>query len=230
MRFILYFVVLLLPCTIACSQHVIKVGSQIPIQYAAQYDFLTSKHFSVNAQLGILTKPYDQVILNILESFGVSEEVVDVLTYAFDFGLVSQMGVNYHFKKNYLGVTGSWIHLRASDTPVAIMESAYNVDVSSYPTRPKQNTSSPITITLASELFTTGILYGRRFNFKNPRVELHTELGFAKVIASKNYVDSAQRSLTNLSALVDEELDDDYLAYGYLPSINLFLVYKLSKS
>lgn len=229
MRFVLYFAVLLLPCTLVCSQHTIKVGSQIPIQYAVQYDYQPSKRFSGNAQVGVLTKPYDQVILVTLQSLGVSEEIVDVLTYAFDVGLISQAGTNYHFKKNYMGLTAAWIHLRASDTPVGVMESAFNVDIDSYPARPKQSVASLVNISLASDLLTAGILYGRRFTFKNPRVEVCTEIGFAKVIASKSYVESPQRSLTTLSTLVDEELNEDYLTYGYLPSINLFLVYKLSK-
>jgi hypothetical protein len=209
------------------AQHSIKVGTQIPIQYAFQYDYQFHPKWSGNVQAGVLTKPYDQVILSLLKSFGVDQEIVNVLTSAFNFGLITQAEVNYHFNKNYVGVTGSWIHLQAADTPISAVEAAFNVSIASYPLRPRQNAKSPVTLTLASDLYNAGILYGRRFTFKNPKIELHTEFSFAKTLGSSSYFDSPQKSLESLSTAVDNELKTDYLDYGYLPSINVFFVYKL---
>ncbi len=204
-----------------------KVGTQIPIQYAVQYDYKFHPKWSGNVQVGVLTKPYDQAILSILKSLGVDQEIVNVLTSAFNFGLITQAGMNYHFKKNYVGVTGSWIHLQAADTPVSAVEAAFNVNIASYPQRPRQSAKTPISLTLSSDLYNAGILYGRRFTFKNPKIELHTEFSFAKVLGSSSYIDSAQKSLESLSTVVDNELKTDYLDYGYLPSINVFFVFKL---
>jgi hypothetical protein len=219
-------------CVFHClvAQHAIKVGTQIPIQYALQYDYQFHPKWSANIQAGVLTKPYDRVILDLLKSFGVSQELVNVLTNAFNFGTIAQAGVNYHFKKNYIGITGSWIHLQAADAPISAVENAFNVSIASYPQRPQQSVRTPVTLTLASDLFNAGILYGRRFTFKNPTIELHTEFGFAKVLGSSSYIDSPQKSLDVLSILVDNELKNEYLDYGYLPSINIFFVYKFGKN
>lgn len=212
------------------AQHSLKVGTQIPIQYAVQYDYQWNKHWSANAQVGVLTKPYDQVILDVLKAFGVDQSIVNVLTNAFNFGVISQVGTNYHFGKNYVGVTGSWIHLQAADTPISAIQTAFNVNVGSYPVRPRQNSNTPITLTLSSDLYNAGILYGRRFTFKDPKIEIHTEFSFSKTLASSSYVESPQRSLEKLSELIDTELKSDYSSYGYLPSINVFFVYKLGFS
>ena len=212
------------------AQHKIKLGSQIPIQYALQYDYQIHKKWSLNGQVGVLTKPYDEVILEVMRSFGVDQEIVNVLSNAFQLGIVTQGGVNYHFGKNYVGALGSWIHLKAADTPVSAVEAAFNVSVASYPTRPRQSNLNPVSLTLASDLYNVGILYDRRFTFANPKIELHTEFSFAKTIASSSYVESPQRALESLSTMVDAELKTTYLDYGFLPSINVFFVYKFGRN
>lgn len=212
------------------AQHKIKLGSQIPIQYAIQYDYQFHPKWSANAQIGVLTKPYDDVILNVLGVLGVEQEIVNVLNSAFKLGVVAQLGSNYHFGKNYVGALGSWIHLNAADTPVSAVEAAFNVSVASYPTRPRQSNLNPVSLTLASDLYNVGILYGRRFTFANPKIELHTEFSFAKTIASSSYVESTQRALESLSTIVDAELKTTYLDYGFLPSINVFFVYKFGRN
>lgn len=208
------------------AQHSIKIGTQIPIQYAVQYDYQFHSKWSANLQGGVLTKPYDQAILSVLKSLGVEQDILNVLKSAFNFGVITQGGVNYHFNKNYVGITGSWMHLQAADAPITAVEAAFGVSVATYPIRPRQSLKTPTQLTLRSDLFNAGILYGRRFAFKNPRIELHTEFGFAKVIASESYVESEQRSVESLSNLVNTELQTDYINYGYLPSINVFFVYR----
>lgn len=208
------------------AQHSMKIGTQIPIQYAVQYDYQFHKRWSGNAQVGVLTKPYDNVILDVLNILGVDQEIVSVLKSAFEFGVVSQVGANYHFKKNYVGAFGSWVHLAAAETPVGAVEAAFNVNVRSYPTRPRQSSTTPVTLTLASDLYNIGVFYGRQFTFSNPRLELHTEFGFGKTLDSSSYVESPQRSLESLSAQVNSELHAIYLDYGFLLSINVFFVYK----
>lgn len=229
MNKLLFFVFATLPVSLL-AQHSLKIGTQFPIQYAVQYDYHFHPKWSANAQVGVLTKPYDAVILNLLNALGVEQEIVNVLNSAFNFGVITQVGGNYHFGKNYVGALGSWIHLNAADTPVSAVEAAFNVSVASYPTRPRQNNSNPVTLTLASDLYNVGILYGRRFTFANPKIELHTEFSFAKTIASSSYVESPQRALETLSTPVDAELKTTYLDYGYLPSINVFFVYKFGRN
>lgn len=223
------FLIVILPFSLV-AQHSIKIGTQFPIQYAIQYDYQFHPKWSANAQIGVLTKPYDDVILNVLGVLGVEQQIVNVLSSAFKFGVITQLGSNYHFGKNYVGALGSWIHLNAADTPVSAVEAAFNVSVAAYPTRPRQSNLNPVSLTLASDLYNVGILYGRRFTFANPKIELHTEFSFAKTIASSSYVESPQRALESLSTMVDAELKTTYLDYGFLPSINVFFVYKFGRN
>lgn len=225
MRKLIFILVVVFPFS-SFGQHSLKIGTQFPVQYAIQYDYQFHPRWSAHAQIGVLTKPYDQIILEILSTLGTDQEIVNVLSSAFSFGVVTQVGSSYHFGKNYVGVLGSWVHLSAADTPISAIEAAFDVSVSSYPTRPRQSSLNPIRLTLASNLFNVGILYGRRFTFSNPKIEIHTEFSFAKTIGSYSYVESQQRSLESLSVLVDTELKTIYHDYGFLPSVNVFFVYK----
>jgi hypothetical protein len=225
----LLFVVMMAACSSLFAQHSIKIGTQFPSQYAVQYDYQFHPKWSANGQVGVLTEPYDQIILSLLQTLGVEKALVSVISNTFKFGTISQLGINHHFKKNYVGVTGSWMHLQAANASVASVESAFNTTVASYPFRPRQTTSGPVSLTLASDLYNVGALVGHRFTFKNPRIELHTEFSFAKVVGSTSTVESPQKSVETLSALVDQELKTTYLDYGYLPSINVYFVYKLGK-
>jgi hypothetical protein len=227
MKAITIFCLVIVTSSHSFAQHSFKVGTQIPIQYALQYDYQFHKHWSADVQGGILTTPYDKVILSVMKSLGVNQDIVNVITSVFNFGVLSQAGVNYHFNKNYVGLTGSWMHLQAADAPISAVEAAFGVNVSSYPLRPRQSIKTPVQLTLTSDLFNAGILYGRRFTFKNPKIELHTEFSFAKTLYSTSAIDSEQKSVEQLSTIANDELKSIYIDYGYLPSINVFFVYKL---
>ena len=207
-------------------RHYFKAGFEIPLQYALQYEMRAGNRFSVNAQFGVLTNPHNDVILFTLESFGVDEKTISLIENAFQFGLVVDLGGNYHFEKNYLGVYGQWINLTAADTPFELVESYFGI---SFPTPPFLPGFIP-EVSLQSELFQLGLLYGRRFSFKNyPAIEIHAEFAVSKNLASRSKLSSDNVEMDFVNNQVDNELDDIFSNYAYIPTINIFFVYQFGK-
>jgi hypothetical protein len=214
----------------AQMEHRFKIGTQIPFQYNIGYENRFTGRFSANLQAGILTKPYDQAIINIMSKLGVGDVYIRVLESAFKFGFVGDLSGRYHFGKNYTGIYGQFIRLSGQDTPSGLVESAFKVNLSNYPR--KRNQPIPAAgenLFIQSSLVQLGILYGRRFLFKDPQWEIHAEFSISKNISSQTKVTSETREVVNLQTLINNELVSLYKDYAYIPSLNVYLVYKLGK-
>jgi len=204
-------------------RHYFKAGIEIPLQYAIQYEMRAGDRFSVNTQFGVLTNPHNDAILFTLESFGVDEKTIRLIENAFQFGLVVDLGGNYHFGKNYVGVYGQWINLTAADTPFELVESYFGIVLPVPPIVPGFTPE----LSLQSELFQLGLLYGRRFSFKNhPAIEIHTEFAVSKNLGSRSKLSSEDIEVDIVNQQVDNELDDVFSDYAYIPTINIFFVYQ----
>lgn len=221
---------LLTVATSTWSQSSVKVFTEAPLQFGLGYEGKLSKRFSVSAQAGVLTDPYSSVIISLLESFGTDPQITLMIDEAFKFGLVAEGGVNYHFGKNYVGVFGQYIGLQAGDTPTSLIENYFGENISQYPTRKGRSSSVPRELQLKSVLYQAGVLYGRRFHLKNPKVELFAELGISANVGSKSTLSESNYDLSSLSNVVDEELANYYSTYCFIPSLTLGLSYKFGRS
>ncbi|MFN8206849.1 MAG: hypothetical protein U0T82_05495 [Bacteroidales bacterium] len=197
----------------------VQIGTQVPLFYSAGFELEAKNGLAFNFQSGILTKPYDAAILGTLKLFGTDEAIVNTIGEAFDYGFILQPSVKYHFKKWYTGLSYSYYSLVASDAPASLIENYYGITL-------------PVTarnkeLQLNSELQNAGILFGREFQFKNPGWQLSLELSLAKTFWSRSRLSNDNGDLPRLSAPIDEELNQYFIEYGYLPSINVFLVRKL---
>lgn len=202
----------------------IQLGTQIPLNYSVGVNhFLVPDKLSGQFQFGFLTKPYDAAILELMEYFGTDESIVNTIGEAFSFGMVFQPAFRYHWKKSYAGVAYSYYALSAKDAPFDAIQNYYGIYFPNI-------SSSRSEITLHSDLHNAGIMYGRKFIFKNvPNIQVNFELSIQKTFTSgNNLVFSKFPNPERLNQLVDDELDHYYLTYGYLPSVNVFLVYKFS--
>lgn len=204
----------------------ICAGTQAPLKYDAGLDFKFAKRFSVSAGAGVLTRPYDKAILNIIEAFGLEEGYVNMISNAFSYGMVYDGGIRFHYRKNYFGVYAQYINLAAQDAPQDLVESYLGIDLSPY-RKPKPFVTKNIEVALESNLLQLGVLYGRRFVFKNPKFEIRTELGISKNITSQSYFYIDGSKSESLSEVTNEELKPIYMDYAYIPTINLYLVYNL---
>jgi len=208
--------------------HTLKAGVEIPLQYALQYDLRFDNKFSINVQVGILTKPFNDAILTTLETFGTDESTIELIENAFQFGTIIDLGGNYHFGKNYVGLFTQWIGLKAGDTPYQLIESYFGIEFPSPPI-PLPPILTP-KVYLKSDLFQLGFLYGRRFTFKNsPRIEIHTEIALSKNIYSNSSLSSDHLEVNSINDLVDSELSSIYSKYAYIPTLNIYFVYRLNR-
>jgi hypothetical protein len=87
------------------SRSSIFIGTQIPLQFTAGYAYQLSHHFSAKAQAGLLTRPFDGLIVNSLQAFGLDKNLGRVIKKAFRTGSVLGIGLDYHFGKNYAGIS-----------------------------------------------------------------------------------------------------------------------------
>lgn len=214
----------------AKAQLRVLAGTQIPVQYNVGLDYQFAKRWAVNAHIGVLTKPYDQIILNIIEGFGTDEVYIRMIENAFQFGVVTDIGLRFHLnKKNYLGIYGQYIALSAQDTPQEVIESFFGVNLTTFPRiGGLRNINNNIDLLLKSNLLQLGLTYGRVIPLTS-RLDLRLEFDISANIGSSSTLSSNTRNLTNLSTTVDNELSTFYRNYAFVPGITIHFAYLLSK-
>lgn len=207
------------------AQHRVKVLAEVPVQFGVGYEVNVSKRFSLSAQFGVLSEPNSTLIINVLEKFGTSPEVIVIIEDSFKFGLVGEVGGNYNFGNNYVGLFSQFINLRGRGTAPDPVEEYFDENFSLFPLRPNSDPDDR-QVSVRSSLLQLGILYGRRFPLKNEHFEIDAEFGFSKNIWSNSRLYSENRDLSRMDDEVNEELDYYYSRYGYVPSLTVAFVYK----
>ncbi len=209
------------------SGHRINMGTHFPLEYNIGYNYQYHPSLSAYAEFGVLTKPYDGVILDILELFGTDEGWVRLIEDAFNFGMIASAGHNFHFNKHYAGVYFQAIGLSGSESPLGAYQNYFE----------KQDYSAfalvyGVDLTVNSTLYQAGIMYGYRFPLKKSNWEIATEIRFSKNIASTNeftsnrpYLDSTM-PVKLLYNELDNEIKETYLKYAYLPTLSLIFQYR----
>jgi hypothetical protein len=225
-RKIFFVVTLTFQTFILCAQkHSIKALAEIPVQFGLGYEGQVSKRFSISVQAGVLTEPNSTLIIHVLEKFGTTPEIIEIIRESFKFGLVGEAGANYNFGKNYVGTFGQFINLRGNGTAPDPVEEYFDENFSLFPVKPGGSSADERQVSVRSSLIQIGILYGRRFPLKNEHFEIDAEFGVSKNIWSKSRLYSENRDLSEMDYEVDETLDYYYSRYGYIPSFTLALVY-----
>jgi hypothetical protein len=183
-------------------------------------------------QAGLLTKPYDEYLIYSMELSGLKKDLSRIMRRSFERGVFLGLGTNYHFGKYYAGVFGQVGNMQGKG-PLLEMANIYFKGNLPQVDATWLSLAENLQMSWRSNLLDAGIIAGRRFLFPDSRFELHTEIGLTKILTSDN-----KFSVGN--ALIDEtpiaqgfytqmnkEFEEAYWKYGLLPSINLYLVYKL---
>lgn len=212
------------------SESNVFIGTQVPLQITAGYEYRFSNRLSARVQAGYINKPYSGYIVNAMEAFGMDKYLARVIKKAFKSGSVISVGPNYHFGKNYVGLYGQYIHLKGRGITPADAFSLYfkkdftQFNVSGLPT---------FEFSMQSNILNAGALFGHMFQLRDPRFSINGEAGFSKIVASKNKF-STNRTLIdqtafarNLYSEIDQEMRDAYWKYGFIPTINVYLIYHL---
>lgn len=207
------------------AQHELLVGTEIPVQYKIGYAYTLSEKISVGASLGILTKPYDNMILNFMESMGVDEATVRIIDEMFTLGFIYEVEGKYHLKNWYLAPKFQVIHLTSDQTSVEDIEQITELELPN-PRRSRANVPDN-DLQLKSDLFQAGIGVGRKFFFTGKPYHIDIGLIIAFNIGSKSKLSSESRSLEAVSQELDAELKETYSSYAHLPSLKIGLVWQL---
>jgi hypothetical protein len=213
------------------SRHSFSIGTQIPLQYTLGYEYQVSDHFSAQIQGGLLTSPYDQVILSVMKSLGVDDSLKNMINDAFKLGTIVGVVTKYHFNENhYIGITGEWVRLNGGDVAADLLSAYFGRDISPL----KHGAySSPLQLTMQSSLYLAGITYGRRFHFSNPAYEIAAEISVTKCFASTNSFSSNRPRLDGtqqvklLYSELDSDLNSDYSRYVYVPTLNVYFIWHI---
>lgn len=211
----------------------LQIGTQFPLQYGVGVEYQFNKRISSYLQAGLLTKPYDEYLIHSMELSGLKKDLSRIMRRSFDRGLFLNLGTNYHFDKYYAGVFGQIGNMHGKG-PLLEMANIYF--------KGKLPEVDPTWLILAenlqmnwrSKVIDAGLIVGRRFLFSDSRFELRTEFGLTKILASNSKF-TVGNSLIDDTPLAQEfytklkkEFKDAYWKYGLLPSLNLYLVYKLN--
>ena len=205
-------------------------GTQIPLQFTAGYEHRLSRRLSARVQAGFVSKPYSGFIVDAMEAYGMDEYLSRVIRKSFQSGIVFGLGPNFHFGKNYLSVFGQYMRLKGGGiTPADALSIHFKKDFSQFDI----NGLPAFEFAMQSNIINAGLLFGRQFHLRNPRFAIKAEAGIAKIIASKNSFSSNRnivdgtRFASNLYKELDEEMRSAYWKHGFIPTLNLYLVYHL---
>ena len=183
------------------SSHTVFAGLQAPLNYTLGYRFQVNRHFSVQAQGGLIAAPFDRYTLKILEGFGLDPNLSRVIDRSFRQGSSAGLGVNYHANYPwYAGVYGQYIHFSAGPiTPADGLGVYFKQDFSGF----NPLNSPSFVFNLQSNLWVAGVRAGRSFRIDG--------LGIT------------QRLYNSL----DNEIDTKLRQHGFLPTLNVLLTYRL---
>ena len=201
---------------------IIEVGTELPLNYSIGFASNITEELLFSFRAGIMTKPYDDLIIGFLGNIVTTEAETNTIRDAFTHGLMFKPGMNYRFSNFYTGVFYSYWRLFATDVPVDLLNNYFQLSL-------PPNFIDPIEYTLKSNLHNIGFVIGKTHTLKdNENIVLGTEFSIAKTVKTKNSLSNIyDNEMTLASGYVHDELNPLFLKYGYLPSFNFFIRFKL---
>lgn len=207
----------------------LKFGTQIPFQHSIIYDHKITPAFSLNAGFGLIAAPYPGMILSTLEGRNViSQNDKEIIKRSWQNGITYQVGANVHFTNNYVRLFGQMAHLNA-DLAVTDLANLY------LDTNLPAITGFLNPIDIRSNAPMIGLLYGRRFTFPSSPHEIHIEGSISKTLGHNTtyrtgtFIDNFDVINDLIYNEVDDDLDKYFNDYGWIPSINVYYVYRFQQ-
>ncbi len=213
--------------------HTVFAGVQIPLNYTLGYRYQFSRRLSVQAQGGLIAAPFERYTLKLLEGFGLDPNLSRVIDRSFQQGSSVSLGISVHANSPWYGTLyGQYIHFAAGPiTPADGLGIYFNRDFSGF----NLLNSPAFVFNLQSNVWVAGLRVGRSFQFTDSRFGLNTELGLGKILTTKNTFSSNQPAVDALGVTqrlygnLDNEIDTKLRQYGYLPTLNVLLTYRLNQ-
>jgi hypothetical protein len=214
------------------ANHMVFVGVQIPLNYTLGYRYQFSRRLSAQVQGGLIAAPFERYTLKLLEGFGLDPNLSRVIDRSFRQGSSVSLGVSVHANSPWYGTLyGQYIHFLAGPiTPADGLGVYFNRDFSGF----NLLNSPAFVFNLQSNIWVAGLRVGRSFQFNNSRFGLNTELGLGKILTTKNTFSSNRSAVDALGVTqrlydnLNNEIDTKLRQYGYLPTLNVLLTYRLN--
>lgn len=201
----------------------VDLGTEIPVIYSAGLTFPVYKQLDLNFRTGILTYPYDRAIISILDAFVNDKALTGTIGEAFSYGICFKSGINYLFRSLYTGIHYSFLSLTAKDTPVDLINNYYGLNL------PISYIFEPVVYMLRSDLHNAGLVIGKNFRI-NEQIVFSAEFSVMKTFLSNTRLESSRAlNIIDASTLIHNKLEDYYLAYGWIPTINLYFRFQTAK-
>jgi hypothetical protein len=207
----------------------VKLLAEVPVQFGIGLEAMLTNRFSLSVQAGVLTEHNSTLMLKSFEAFGADDETIRMIENAYKSGVVLEAGLNYNFRKSYVGLFYQQINLRGGSSPASGYEEQFNTDINTLPVKPNRPELVETELNIQSNLSQLGMLYGRRFMLKNPKYEIDVEAGFSKNVGSVTKITSENRETNTFSDEVNNEFDDWYSRYAYIPSLTVAFVYNIGR-
>lgn len=208
------------PTSVVAQNAAFRIGTDFPLRYTAGITFNPYGRVSIQGNAGILTDPYDGILLDYISLLEVDEDALDLAGRVFEQGNIFDIGTNLNIGRGYVGVFGQVIRLRGNGAPVELVEEFLDIDLSPY-----YSSVPNRAMNLRSTIYQAGARLGSRFIVADPDLELHVEFSFSVNLDSENSFSSDIPFPEFIHDRFDRDLRDAYRDYLYVPSIGAFLVY-----
>jgi hypothetical protein len=204
-----------------------RVGSAIPVQYAAGLSYEWSNNWAVGFDAGYITYPYEQIIFRILKTTRIDTDLYDLLDQSYEKGSVATLRLQRKSDWGYWGVLAQKITLRAKDAPASVYETYFDVDFNQFPIRGFR-LNAPTSLKLTSRIYQIGLFGAKewRLSWLDEGWFWRLEAALTANIGSQNRLESPDRVLGSFSNDVDQELKDTYHRYAFIPTVGIYLVYR----
>ena len=220
------------PGTPFAARHTAFAGVQLPLSYTAGYQVQFSRRFSARLQGGLIVPPFDRYTLQTLEGFGLDRELSQAIDRSFRRGSSVSVGLNVHANSPwYAGLFGQYVHLVAGPiSPADALGLYFQRDFSGFGLL----NSPTLEFNMQSNLGVGGLRVGRSFRFGDSRFGLNLEAGVGKIFTTRSTFSSNRSLVDALGATrqlyrdLDQEVDTKLRRYGYLPTLDLLLTYRLA--
>ncbi len=211
----------------------IHFGIKIPYTYNLGYYKRFSSRIGMHLDIQLITIPFSNMPLDYMKMWGGDPQLVAVLNEPYSIGAGLDLGGHYYFgsdnRRYYVGVSIQWMKLLKRDISDEVINAAFDVDLDGpmFPEGPIPKSDSKKPLTLNTNYLQLGFFVGKKWQLRNPRMEVRAELAMSMNIWSNHNLQSDYRYITPLANQCNEELKALMRKSAWFPTLNIFLIYKL---
>lgn len=209
----------------------IKTGIKLPYSYNVGYFAQFSERWAMALGGQIVTYPFNSTYTGLMNLYGAESDKTRILKQSFTFTWGFEGAAYYFFgtdnRRYYASINLQWMSFYKINLADSIINNGLNVDLSSFPEGPIDKTMSVKPLTLAGNFMQIGIVAGKKFFFMEPKFEVHLEFGLSKTIGSHFRLASDYRFISPVNDLLNKELKQMFVRFGWLPTFNVVYIFKL---